>query len=111
MSYPLTLTASAVIPAAANLLALELRERLRELLVRGTRYTLALSLPVTIAAMILARPLLIAWVGARYESFAGPAQLFLTYQLVTCSATIARRCWSAWAGCGRSPRMRRLRCS
>jgi O-antigen/teichoic acid export membrane protein len=89
VSYPLTLTTAAVIPAAANLLALESRARLRELLIRGTRYTLALSLPVTIAAMILARPLLIAWVGVRYASFAGPAQLFLTYQLVTCSATIA----------------------
>jgi O-antigen/teichoic acid export membrane protein len=89
VSYPLTLTAAAVIPAAANLLALESRVRLRELLVRGTRYTLALSLPATIAAMVLARPLLIAWVGARYANFAGPAQLFLTYQLVTCSATIA----------------------
>jgi O-antigen/teichoic acid export membrane protein len=89
VSYPLTLTTAAVIPAAANLLALESRTRLRELLIRGTRYTLALSLPVTIAAMILARPLLIAWVGARYATFAGPAQLFLTYQLVTCSATIS----------------------
>ncbi len=88
-SYPLSLTAAAVVPAAANLLALESRIRLRALLVRGTRYTLALSLPVTIAAMILARPLLINWVGARYASFAGPAQLFLTYQLVTCTATIA----------------------
>ena len=89
VSYPLSLTAAAVVPAAANLLALESRVRLRELLVRGTRYTLALSLPVTIAALILARPLLIGWVGAKYASFAGPAQLFLTYQLVTCAATIA----------------------
>jgi O-antigen/teichoic acid export membrane protein len=89
VSYPLSLTAAAVVPAAANLLALESTGRLRELLVRGTRYTLALSLPVTIAALILARPLLIAWVGAKYASFSGPAQLFLTYQLVTCTATIA----------------------
>jgi O-antigen/teichoic acid export membrane protein len=77
------------VPATANLLALESIPRLKELLLRGTRYTLALSLPVTIAAMILARPLLIGWVGAKYASFAGPAQLFLTYQLVTCTATIA----------------------
>lgn len=89
VSYPLSLTAAAVVPAAANLLALESTGRLRELLVRGTRYTLALSLPVTIAALILARPLLIAWVGPKYASFSGPAQLFLTYQLVTCTATIA----------------------
>ncbi len=89
ISYPLSLTAAAVVPAAANLLALESRVRLRELLIRGTRYTLALSLPVTIAALVLARPILIAWVGPQWAGYAGPAQLFLTYQLITCTATIA----------------------
>jgi O-antigen/teichoic acid export membrane protein len=88
-SYPLSLTAAAVVPAAANLLALESRVRLRELLIRGTRYTLALSMPVTIAALVLARPLIVAWVGPQYASFAGPAQLFLTYQLLSCTANIA----------------------
>jgi O-antigen/teichoic acid export membrane protein len=83
------LTAAAVVPAAANLLALESRVRLRELLIRGTRYTLALSMPVTIAALVLAHPLIVAWVGSRYAGFAGPAQLFLTYQLLSCSANIA----------------------
>jgi O-antigen/teichoic acid export membrane protein len=83
------LTAAAVVPAAANLLALESRVRLRELLIRGTRYTLALSMPVTIAALVLARPLIVAWVGPQYVSFAGPAQLFLTYQLLSCTANIA----------------------
>jgi O-antigen/teichoic acid export membrane protein len=87
-AYPLSLTASAVVPAAANLRAMESTIRLQALLVRGTRYTLALSLPVTIGAMILARPLIIGWVGAAYSGFAGPTQLFLTYQLVVCTATI-----------------------
>jgi O-antigen/teichoic acid export membrane protein len=88
-SYPLSLTAAAVVPAAANLLALESTVRLRELLIRGTRYTLALSLPVTIAAMVLARPLIVGWVGERYAGFAPLAQLFLTYQLLSCSANIS----------------------
>jgi O-antigen/teichoic acid export membrane protein len=89
VSYPISLTAAAVVPAAANLLALESRVRLRELLIRGTRYALALSMPVTIAAMVLARPFIVAWVGKGYAMYAGPAQLFLTYQLVSCSANIA----------------------
>jgi len=88
-SYPQSLSAAAVVPASANLLALESRVRLRALLVRGTRYSLELSLPVTIAAMILARPLLIYWVGDQYAGYAGPTQLFLTYQLVSCTAGIA----------------------
>jgi O-antigen/teichoic acid export membrane protein len=88
-SYPLSLTAAAVVPAAANLLAMQSGVRLRDLLIRGTRYTLALSLPVTIAAMVLARPLIVGWVGSQYSGYAGPAQLFLTYQLLSCSANIA----------------------
>jgi O-antigen/teichoic acid export membrane protein len=88
-SYPLSFTTQAVIPAAANLKALESTVRLQALLVRGTRYTLALSLPVTISAMILARPLIVGWVGPAYAYMSGPTQLFLAYQLVSSSATIA----------------------
>jgi O-antigen/teichoic acid export membrane protein len=88
-SYPLSLTTQAVIPAAANLSARESVVRLQALLIRGTRYTLALSLPVTIAAMILAQPLIVGWVGLRYASMSGPTQLFLAYQLIASSATIA----------------------
>jgi O-antigen/teichoic acid export membrane protein len=88
-SYPISLTAAAVVPAAANLRAIESRVRLRDLLLRGTRYTLMLSMPVTIAAMVLAHPLIVSWVGSRYASYAGLAQLFLTYQLLSCSANIA----------------------
>lgn len=88
-SYPLSLTTTAVVPATANLSAMESAVRLQALLVRGTRYTLALSLPITMAAMILARPLIIGWVGDRYANMAGPTQLFLAYQLVASSATIA----------------------
>jgi O-antigen/teichoic acid export membrane protein len=88
-SYPLSFTTQAVVPAAANLSAIQSTVRLRALLIRGTRYTLALSFPATIAAMILARPLIIAWVGKQYANMSGPTQLFLVYQLVISSATIA----------------------
>ncbi len=88
-SYPLSFTTQAVVPAAANLSAMKSTVRLRALLIRGTRYTLALSFPATIAAMILARPLIVAWVGKQYADMSGPTQLFLVYQLVISSATIA----------------------
>jgi O-antigen/teichoic acid export membrane protein len=88
-SYPLSFTTQAVVPAAANLSAMESTVRLRQLLIRGTRYTLSLSFPATIAAMILARPLIVSWVGQQYAAMSGPAQLFLVYQLVISSATIA----------------------
>ncbi|MGA7988064.1 MAG: oligosaccharide flippase family protein [Candidatus Dormiibacterota bacterium] len=88
-SYPLSFTTQAVVPAAANLSAKASTIRLRALLIRGTRYTLALSFPATIAAMILARPLIVSWVGSQYSDISGPAQLFLIYQLVISSATIA----------------------
>lgn len=87
--YPQSFTTAAVVPAAANLTARESTLRLQALLVRGTRYSLALSLPATIGAMILARPLIVGWVGEGYASMSGPTQLFLSYQLVAGSATIA----------------------
>ena len=88
-SYPLSFTTQAVVPAAANLSAMNSTARLQALLIRGTRYTLALSLPATLAAMILTRPLIVSWVGERYANLSGPTQLFLLYQLVISSATIA----------------------
>ena len=94
------LTAAAIVPAAANLLALNSSRRLRELLIRGTRYTLALSLPVTIAALVLARPLLIAWVGPRStRTMPVRRNSFSRINSSHARPQSRARCWSAWAAC------------
>jgi O-antigen/teichoic acid export membrane protein len=56
-----------VLPAAARLVAERDERRLRELVVRGLRYSLALMVPVAVTGIALAPPVLEVWLGARYR--------------------------------------------
>jgi O-antigen/teichoic acid export membrane protein len=72
-----SIAASALLPAAAYS-----RERLdiiRDMYVRGTTYTVAAALPVTVAAFIFAEPLIRTWVGEDLLDATVPTQLFLVY--------------------------------
>jgi len=59
----------------------ELR-RLRELALRGSRYTLALFVPLCVTLMALAQPLLEAWLGERYGSGATALTILISYWLL-----------------------------
>jgi O-antigen/teichoic acid export membrane protein len=74
-----SISTSALLPATAYSRAR--LEVLRELYLRGSMYTVALALPVTAAAFILAEPLIRTWVGEDFVSAAGPTRLFLVYLL------------------------------
>ncbi|HEY8583115.1 MAG TPA: oligosaccharide flippase family protein, partial [Capillimicrobium sp.] len=76
-----TITTAAIAPAAAFHSAS--RERLRELLVRGTRLSVAASLPAVIAAGAFAEPLVTTWIGDDYADAAGPTRLFLVVVLLS----------------------------
>ena len=78
----LSVAPSAVMPAAAFLHAAEDRDHLRSLYLRGTKYTVALSLPVTLAALLYAGPLIRTWVGDEYEGMTAATQLFLVYPIL-----------------------------
>jgi O-antigen/teichoic acid export membrane protein len=55
-----------VLPAAARYHAEADDERLRDLLVRGSRYVLAVVAPVALVLMVLAPPLLVGWLGKKF---------------------------------------------
>jgi O-antigen/teichoic acid export membrane protein len=74
-------TASALLPTAAYLRGRP--ETLRDLLLRGTCYSLAATLPVLTALFCFAEPLIRGWVGDEFAHVAGSARLFLTYLLLT----------------------------
>jgi membrane protein EpsK len=57
-------------------------QRTRDLLLRGTRYTLAAVVPVTIVLMILARPILKVWLGAKFGVAATAMVVLAGYWLV-----------------------------
>lgn len=58
----------ALFPVVVDFATLGQAERLRRVLVQGTRISLAMVIPVTTGLVILAGPLVRAWVGPRFEA-------------------------------------------
>jgi O-antigen/teichoic acid export membrane protein len=71
-----------VVPTASRYVATGDERRLRELVVRGTRYTLALFVPVCVTLIVLAEPILEVWLGARYGGGAAALGLLISYWLL-----------------------------
>jgi len=65
-----------VLPAASGYFAAGDERRLRELLLRGSRYMLALIVPIAVTGMVLAGPILEVWLGSDFAE-AGPAMAIL----------------------------------
>jgi O-antigen/teichoic acid export membrane protein len=70
------------VPTASAYVAAEDRRRLRELAVRGSRYTLALFVPLSVTLMVLAEPILGVWLGERYTGGAAALTILVSYWLV-----------------------------
>jgi O-antigen/teichoic acid export membrane protein len=62
-----------VVPTASSYFSVGDRERIKELLVRGSRYVLAIVGPVTMALVVVAQPLVEVWLGDSFR----PAALSL----------------------------------
>jgi O-antigen/teichoic acid export membrane protein len=71
-----------VVPTASRYVADRDRRRLRALVVRGTRYTLALFVPLCVTLMALAEPILEVWLGARYGDGAAALTILVSYWLL-----------------------------
>jgi membrane protein EpsK len=70
-----SVSTAGVLPAAAYSHADP--ERLRDMYLRGTRYSTAASLPFVLAGIIFAGPLIHAWIGDKLDDAVGPTRLFL----------------------------------
>jgi O-antigen/teichoic acid export membrane protein len=66
-----------LLPLASELHASDDRDRLRAMYTAGTRLTLVIFVPMACTLIILARPILAAWVGADYADYA-PLVVILT---------------------------------
>src|SRR5262249_40914137 len=71
-----------VMPAAAGYFATGDRPRLRELLLRGTRYMAIAMMPLTVTFMVLSGPILDVWLGARFSAAAGAMSILVSYWLL-----------------------------
>jgi O-antigen/teichoic acid export membrane protein len=70
------------VPTASRYVATGDERRLRELAVRGSRYTLALFVPLCVTLMTLAEPILEVWLGDRYSGGATALTILVAYWLL-----------------------------
>jgi O-antigen/teichoic acid export membrane protein len=70
------------VPTASRYVATADERRLRELAVRGSRYTLALFVPLCVTLMTLAEPILEVWLGQRYSGGATALTILVAYWLL-----------------------------
>jgi O-antigen/teichoic acid export membrane protein len=70
-----------VLPAASRFVAERDERRLRELVVRGLRYSLALMVPVSVVGMVLSAPVLDAWLGPEFRQGATAMAILLALWL------------------------------
>jgi O-antigen/teichoic acid export membrane protein len=70
------------VPTASRYVAAEDERRLRELAVRGSRYTLALFVPLCVTLMVLSKPIIGVWLGERYTDGAAALSILVSYWLV-----------------------------
>ncbi len=81
--------AIASLPTAASYLRANDRSRLRDLLLRGTRYALATIVPLTLVFMILAQPILEVWLGSEYKAGALAMTILASYWLFHSNTVVA----------------------
>lgn len=77
-----------VLPTGARYLADGDLVRVRELVVRGTRYTLFASLPIIVVFMVLARPILAVWLGPKFATAGTAMTLLVSYWLVAANTNV-----------------------
>ena len=70
------------VPTASRYAATGDDRRLRELAVRGSRYTLALFVPLCVTLMVMSKPIVGVWLGERYADGATAMSILVSYWLV-----------------------------
>jgi len=100
-----------VVPVASAYVAADDDYRVRELLLRGTRYVLAIVAPVTVSLMVVSAPLLDVWLGERFHDAAPALAILASYWLVGGNTGVAaamllavgrvrQLAWYAWLVAG-----------
>jgi O-antigen/teichoic acid export membrane protein len=78
-----------VLPTASGYHAAGDEQRLRELLLRGSRYTLALIVPIAVTGMVLAEPILDAWLGSDFAAADVALTILLSHWLLSGMSGVA----------------------
>jgi len=70
------------VPTASRYLATGDDRRLHDLAVRGSRYALALFVPLCVTLMVLSKPIIGVWLGDRYTEGAAALTILVSYWLL-----------------------------
>ena len=79
---------TALIPFASQLEATRRNETLEALLLRGSRYVAAIVAPVAVLLAVLARPLLVGWLGPAFAASEVPTILLTALQALLVSLAV-----------------------
>ena len=79
----------ALFPAVVDSDAAQHQKRLQTILLQGTRVSLALAAPLCVGLIVLADPLIHAWMGPRFSGSVVPTQLLLGVVLVRAGTSSA----------------------
>jgi PST family polysaccharide transporter len=78
-----------VLPTAAGYRAVGDDRRLGELLTRGSRYTLALIVPISVTGMVLAGPILDVWLGSAFREAGSAMAILMSHWLLNGMSGVA----------------------
>jgi O-antigen/teichoic acid export membrane protein len=70
------------VPTASRYVATGDERRLGELAVRGSRYTLALFVPLCVTLIVMSKPIIGVWLGDRYTEGAAALSILVSYWLL-----------------------------
>jgi O-antigen/teichoic acid export membrane protein len=79
---------TALIPFASQMEAMRRRDTLEALLLRGSRYVAAIVAPVAVLLAVLARPLLVGWLGPAFAASELPTILLTVLQALLASLAV-----------------------
>lgn len=78
-----------VMPVASGYLAAGDDERLHDLLLRGTRYVMAIVVPVAVLLMTLSDRILSVWLGPKFTAAAPAMAIMLSYWILSSAVGVA----------------------
>jgi O-antigen/teichoic acid export membrane protein len=79
-----------IVAPASSLYATQDYIRLQELFLKGTKYSLALCLPVIVCAFVLSRSIIQVWIGPEYAYNTFIAQLFLSSVFIIAAIAVGQ---------------------
>jgi O-antigen/teichoic acid export membrane protein len=82
------LVGAALISTSSRLAAQDRGARLRDLVVTGSLFAVVLTLPFVILTIVLAQPIVEAWVGHGYGRYAVYVQIFVSYWLLNANTGV-----------------------